>query len=88
MHGESFLQANGLKYTFFHYDLLLNWRAIVGIYKFNADELSKIIIDAIENSEGDFDLTELKLAIKIAYSKIVSNSIELSKEFVESLKIE
>jgi hypothetical protein len=57
----------------------------MGTYNFNYEELSKIIIDTIENIEGDFNLAELKLAMRIAYSKIVSNSIELSKEFVTSL---
>jgi hypothetical protein len=60
----------------------------MGTYNFSAQELSQIIVDAIENVEGDFGLQELKLAFTIAYSKLVSESIKLENEFFKSLKIE
>ena len=57
----------------------------MGTYSFSTEELSDLIVDFVENLEGDFSLKELRLAIKLAYSRIVSDSIELSKQFVEEL---
>jgi hypothetical protein len=55
----------------------------MGTYNYSVKELSEIIFDVINNIEGDFDLSDLEKAMKIAYAKIAFENIELEREFSE-----
>jgi hypothetical protein len=52
-------------------------RRNMGTYNFSAEEMAEIIVEAVENVEGDIEFKELRSAFRIALKKIISNNIDI-----------